>query len=80
MTLTSTPPLIPPVLARVPSPHAGVQVLGDARSQRSGGFFSSLRSTSGSGTSLRSSVSGMQNVKAGCTGNWLSHLDWDGAR
>jgi hypothetical protein len=58
----------------------GTQVLANARSARGGGYFSSLRSGSGSGTALRSSVTGMQNVKAGCTGNWLSHLDWDGAR
>ena len=54
-------------------------MLANARSTRGGGGLLS-RIGSGSGTAQRSAVAGMQHVRAGCTGNWLSHIDWDGAR
>ncbi len=58
-----------------------MQVLANARSaSKGGGLLSRIGSGSGSGTAQRSTVAGMQHVRAGCTGNWLSHIDWDGAR
>ena len=36
-------------------------------------------SDSGAGSNCES-LSEVECVRATCTGNWLSHLDWDGAR